>query len=951
MAQLRGKSSDLSDRTGATRAGRTASSGGPADEDPGPARAGLEAGGPVRWGAVATVVRALAATVVPVPSSWRTLERLAIGLTEPLRRLDQLARDTDRAVHGDDHSAARVRATFREVALLSRRVDLGQLLAGAGSDAGVGPAIDAAPGGGADAGPGAGHEPPATAPGSLFSASATTREPATAHGATASAILDEAELTTMLLGVAQVVDPDDRTPAADAVTVLVLATAALGSLAVAHDDAGVAGLVARLESLAGTGALGWAGTRIGAPAAAGPLPAAEDASTIGPPAPEPTPSEGASLDTLLAQLRTRPRWDPDLLDHAYPWWEPLVEAVDPRWWDGVSGFLAVRRRLTARTEPAPVRPERVVWSDGIAGVELADTCAGSTITITGTGFGVTQPPDVALLLPTLRGCRPVPPLSWSDTRITAALPVDVASGPVGFADAGCVSAYDAWAARRNAADVALESVPCVRSVPVLTEPFLERPPATPITTVRAGVPLISAFAANGATLLALEAGMPLRLHWTVRNAETVTVERTSTSGPLLAGGTTLVDPVATSIVLGVPSYSTLQVWTYRLTVTGASGVPVSRTVTVVAGKRPALRIETIEVTQSIQTVPETVRLVESKPTVVRVTVRHGLEGFGSDLVPNVRGRIRVHGPELGVSPWVDAANGSGPPMAPLPGSSITVRAAPARSATNDTLNFLVPPGWARGAATWFDVEVRVDGFGAAGGFAGYSERVARSAGPFAFESRRPLQLRYIRVAWGDGEAPSAAVCASTLAGVVPLLPTPTAGVAALAGVSIQTVAIAAGSNGKAERRALLDAWADRRTCTAYEPLVDWLGDTTPEEDGAIWVLIPGEFVRGEAYDVPGGVCLTPPDDSPYAAHELAHCLAQRHVSLACVDGRTATGGDCPSAGPADARLEDVPFDVVRNTAVSLAGTGVYDVMTSCDTPTPTWPMPARWHRLWDEIGS
>ena len=371
-----------------------------------------------------------------------------------------------------------------------------------------------------------------------------------------------------------------------------------------------------------------------------------------------------------------------------------------------------------------------------------------------------------------------------------------------------------------------------------------------------------------------------------------------------------------------------------------------------AGRRPALRIESIEVTQSIQTLPATVRLVESKPTVVRVTVRHGLAGWGANTVPNVRGRMRVRGPDVGTSPWFDAANGTvDSPMVATPGASITVKAAPARNATDDTLNFLIPPGWARGTNTRVDVEVRVAGFGAAGGFAGFSEQVSSGAGPMRFERRRTLQYRYIRLAWAGGSAPTDQVCRNTLAGSVPLLPTPSAGVAPVPGVGIQTVSVASGSDGSNERRNLLNDWDDRHNCSTFESLFEWLGFDCPEDDGAIWVLIPGQFARGEAYAIPSNVCMTPPSNGPYAAHEVAHCLNQAHVSVSCANGQQATGGDAPSAWPNMAQLQDVPFDSVRNRALTLAGTGVFDVMTYCGTPNNTWPVPLRWQRLWDRIGS
>ena len=902
MAQLRVKSVEPSARTGATRAGSPAPSEQPLPADQVAAPVAGVPGSVVRWGAVARVVRALAETAAPAPSSWRALETLAIGLTEPLRRLDQLALDVGRAVSGDDHAATRVRATIAEVATLSRRADLGPVL---------------------DPGP-VGMAPHGIAP-----------APA--------GLLDETELTTVLLGVAHLARPDDDGSDVDAVALLAIAAGTLGSLVVAHDDGGPGELVAALESLIATGALGWAAPRGGTVASAphdprgGTVDHAGQASGDDPAAaPDddravPTrPVVGDPLGDLLAQLRTRPHWDPDLLDHVYPWWDPPVEVVDPRWWDEVRGFLQVRRRLTEHAEPAPERPPHAVWSDGIAAVEIVDgsglgradgtdvghpepaatalgeggasVTAGAatnpTVAIVGTGFGARQPAGVALLLPTARGCRPAVVLSWSDTRITAAAPADVVSGSVGFADAGYVARYDAWADRRRAADAVLADLPCVRAVPLLTAPFHECPPPTPATWLRAGAPAITAFSANGASVLGLEPGIPLRLRWSVRNVESLTVERTSDEGPLLDGATTLVDPSAASIALGVPSNRAPQVWTYRLTATGTSGPPVSRTVTVVAGKRPGLRIESIEVTQSVRPVPEPDVLVETKPTVVRVLLRHGLAGFGNDMVPNVRGRVRVRGPEIGVSPWFDAALAGGWVPVPTPGASITVRGAASgppdqvRDRAHDTLTFLVPPAWARGAATSVDVEVRVEGFGAAAGFAGYRERVVRSVGPFAFEPRRALQLRYIRVAW-DSAAPSAEECRSTLTGVVPLLPTPTAGIAEVPGVGIQTVTVAAGSDGRAERRALLDDWAERRACTAFEPLAEWLGFDPPEDDGAIWVLVPGRFVCGEAFSVPGSVCLTPPNDSPYAAHELAHCLARRRT-----DPAGASAGPCPSAsGP------------------------------------------------------
>jgi len=327
---------------------------------------------------------------------------------------------------------------------------------------------------------------------------------------------------------------------------------------------------------------------------------------------------------------------------------------------------------------------------------------------------------------------------------------------------------------------------------------------------------------------------------------------------------------------------------------------------------------------------------------VRVTVRHGLGGFGGNNVPNVRGRIRVRRGGA-TSGWIDCANGS-TPMGPNPGGSITVSANPQRNNTDDTLNFLIPPAWCTQTVS-YEIEVRVAGYGALAGFAGFSQQVKRYTGNFTFQVRRVLQLRYIRVNWG-GSTPTAQVCFDTLRTAIPLLPTPTANIAALAGVAVQNV----GTTNDDARDDLLDDFDDRHNCSWWEAMWEWLGADCPDDDGAIWVLIPGVFYRGRAYDIPSNVCFTPPSNGPYAAHEMSHCLDQEHVGVMCSNGQQAQGGDAPSDWPNNAQLTDVPFDVTRNRALTLAGTGVFDVMTYCGTPNNTWPMPARWDALWNHLG-
>jgi hypothetical protein len=155
---------------------------------------------------------------------------------------------------------------------------------------------------------------------------------------------------------------------------------------------------------------------------------------------------------------------------------------------------------------------------------------------------------------------------------------------------------------------------------------------------------------------------------------------------------------------------------------------------------------------------------------------------------------------------------------------------------------------------------------------------------------------------------------------------------------------------------MLDDFDDEHNCSAWEAFWEWAGADCPDEDGTIWVLIPNTFRVGEAYDIPSNVCYTPPSDGPYAAHEISHCLNQQHVRLPASGANAPVGGDAASAWPNNALQVDVPFDTAGTAgatqprALTLAGSGVADVMTYWGTQNNTWPLPARWTRLWNEIG-
>jgi hypothetical protein len=887
----------------------------------------------VRWQLVPDTVRAMAETMRR-PFDANSFGRLVGTLSEPLRQLDDLSALAERALQRDTHATAELRARLHAGAIHPDAVC--RLRSAIQPDPCHCPA-----------GPGCRCRDSRT----LLSPAATERDSEAADAD--EELLDQRALSSLLVAIARIHAGDAvevRESALDVVLATAAAACTMADLVDAHRHGGKDLVAERMRQLAaGSGKPPAMQTMSGGmpslPTPQLPTPALPGFGLPGIPGipgfSDPD-APGAFLDELLGWLRKRKRWDPELWDPPFWFWREPLEYYDPRVIRFIACLLEIRRRLAARAAISPpARPAKAVWNDGITSITAGGACAGSQVVIRGMGLKV---PGAVLILPFAQGCRPVavPPSDWSNTRITLTLPPGVVSGAIGFADGAYVAAYDAWASQQNQLANDIESLWCYppRGGIAWVPPFGECPPDIGINHLRAGSAIINAFTAAGAAVANVEPGGVVALAWSVQNAEHVQLERIGGNGPLLAGVSTLVDPGVSAWGLGPFTHTTTLKCVYRLTATGPCGA-VFREVTIFASKRPRLAINGIEVTQSIQNAVNGLRLVDSKPTVVRVTVRHGLAGFGGNIVPAVKGRIRVRRAGMN-SGWIDCANGSNP-MAANPGGSITVPANPQRNNTNDTLNFLIPPGWCTQTVS-YEVEVRVDAYGAIPGFAGHAESVKLYSGAFTFHVRRVMQLRYVRVSWA-GSTPTPQVCFDTLRTAIPLLPTPTANILPLAGVGVQMPT--ANDDGRDD---LLDDFDDRHNCSWWEAMWEWLGADCPDDDGAIWVLIPGVFYRGRAFDIPSNVCFTPPSNGPYAAHELSHCLDQEHVGVMCSNGQQATGGDPPGDWPNNAQLLDVPFDVTRNLALSLAGTGVFDVMTYCGTPNNTWPMPARWDRLWNQVG-
>ena len=202
-----------------------------------------------------------------------------------------------------------------------------------------------------------------------------------------------------------------------------------------------------------------------------------------------------------------------------------------------------------------------------------------------------------------------------------------------------------------------------------------------------------------------------------------------------------------------------------------------------------------------------------KPTVLRVLVRHGARHMGRRQRSRrrragpyaTRAKLvtvdrcgQQHGPPAGHTRHVDRRAGAAD-------DEQHQRHVELHLAARLVLGNGVLSGRDPGAAS----------FGATALFAGYSERVVKGTLSVTYENRRRLQFRYIRVNWNGMGAPTDAVCVDTLAAAVPLLPTPSAGIAPVPGQGVHNrSATAAGEDG--ERRNMLNDFEDEHNCSCGE---------------------------------------------------------------------------------------------------------------------------------------
>jgi hypothetical protein len=367
--------------------------------------------------------------------------------------------------------------------------------------------------------------------------------------------------------------------------------------------------------------------------------------------------------------------------------------VIPEWLDQLDEFLA--RNCFAGVVDAVL--ELGKWAGGgsrsdatgISSLSATSVCPGTPLTISGSGFGATQPADTKVYVPAGNGCREATVTSWSDTAIVVQLPPDVGAGCVGFVRGGMASLGEPQR-------VTGELMNCIGpAAEAWTRGFgkvgksaiVSCPPCLPGGQNRiqaGGRPVINAFRFTPAHV---EPGGQPVLSWNVSNASSLQITGVSGNGPALALPSPL--PPLGSITLApvgglVPVHGR-----YRLTATNACGTATADAEFDMS-RTPALSVIRIEVVQSIQKVDNSVHLTANRTTAVRVFVGSGItDGFDLGDGPN-----RV----AGVTVSLQAENlGNGSLRncgSPWPGSQATP--SPNRDSLADSFNFDVPLSAATG---------------------------------------------------------------------------------------------------------------------------------------------------------------------------------------------------------------------------------------------------------------
>ncbi len=366
--------------------------------------------------------------------------------------------------------------------------------------------------------------------------------------------------------------------------------------------------------------------------------------------------------------------------------EPPPPAI-PEWLDTIDDLI--KRNCFAGVVGAVLELGKYAGSigtsdaTGISSVSPTSVCPGTKLTISGSGFGATQPADTKVYVPTGSGCREATVTRWSDTAIDVTLPAGVSAGCVGFVHGG-TSNFGGLQKVTGELTTCMGAVGEIwgRGFGKVGTPIVTCPPCLPGGQNRiqsGGRPSINAFRFTPAHN---EPGGTPVLSWSVANATNITIAAVAGNGPALALPAGSLPPVG-SLTLSPVTGSAPVHGTYRMTASNACG-SVTADAQLEMTETPMLGIVRIEVVQSIQKVDNSVPLTASRRTAVRVFVDSGItSGFDWGKGPN-----RVE--EVSVSVVAERLAGGGTfGCGPAwPGSAATPT--PNRDLLEDSFNFDVP---------------------------------------------------------------------------------------------------------------------------------------------------------------------------------------------------------------------------------------------------------------------
>jgi hypothetical protein len=556
---------------------------------------------------------------------------------------------------------------------------------------------------------------------------------------------------------------------------------------------------------------------------------------------------------------------------------------------------------------APPKPTYVV-----ASLTPTNACPGTTVTLTGSGFGPV--PGKVCFPDRDYGAICVDPTYWSETEIHATVPSNSGSGIVSLEilDGTTISCNDAVPIYRSGTGVAFAG----------------------------GVGYISALSASGDIVGGcVRPGGKIDVNWTASPAGNVSVRvRVEHGSQVLLDQSGLA--AASSVSFTAPSVTSPDHLAITVTASNACGSG-SRAMTLEVSVPPTIAIAGVEITQGIQTFWRTgvadnsLATIANKDTIVRLYVSADRGGFNNDQVPGVWATLDVDGVTLTPINGITPTN----PGGGTPYLTVGNRAGINRSRTDDSFNFRIPAGLSQGAKQLFARVVAPAG-------AGRSVVETRLVN-WSWTEETPLRVRWVSVTdnrpqpTGTGTAPDDAQARHTILRAFDLLPSPPTDIVrawASPRITDRPFETDAGLQDLLnDIDGLHDTWEWIWALLGEAPAQEdahWLALTAPLNRG--WSPIPGNTSVAAMYEDSmgrGAIQRVTP------AHELAHSLGFQHVNQTC--GNTINGPfyNHPNSGV----LEDVPFDPYWNEALSGA---VDDFMSYGCT---VWSSADSWNRLQSAI--